>query len=816
MEDLAGPAGRRERSSLVKWLLAGVLLANAFVIGLAAVVAYRGLQQTRGRAMLEVGNLSSVIEENLRGFVRTIDLTLQTVADEVERQRRAGRPDAAALEALLARQAARLPEVQSLQVEMHGPVPGPAGGLSVSRSGPVDMVGGRNVEFRRPIVGSDGRVAGMVRLRVGGSHFQALFSSIDLGKRGEMTLWADDLGPVAGYPAAIGNEDAGDMAVLRSELAAMIASGAHRLVLRSLAHVDGVARMHVLRKVDGYPLYLAVGVAERDFLGAWIREARGLAVVALSFLLVTAAGTWMVNRGWSHRAAADRALAEETARRQAAELRQAEEVAATAEAASRAKSELLAIVSHEIRTPAHGVVGMSELLMFTPLSAEQQGYVHTIRQCSESLVSLINDTLDFAKIEAGHLELEADSCDLARLVESAVAIVVQRAADKGLAMHLSIGATVPPIVVADGARLRQVLVNLLSNAVKFTDRGRVCLEVEAREGGLVRFAVQDTGVGIPVAVMPNLFRPFSQADRSISRRFGGTGLGLAICKRLVEAMGGEMGVTSREGFGSTFYFSLPLPEGVEVVGPPEAVAAGRRLDVLLVEDNPVNRQVATAMLKRDGHSVVVAEDGLVALERLACHRFDVVLMDIHMPRMDGIEATRLIRASPDPVTAAVPVVAVTADSLTEGSRRWQEAGMDGFITKPFTIAKLQEALCEVDGGERPADEEELARVLASLPAEEAARLAGGLRANAVELLARTVAAWRDGRVAEASADLHQIAGMSGLFALGDVEFLARQAMADMAAGDSGRVDAALAALDLAVGRAVVAVEATMARSTAPV
>jgi len=452
----------------------------------------------------------------------------------------------------------------------------------------------------------------------------------------------------------------------------------------------------------GIPLLFALGVTA---LNSHVQGTPYIAAVLLMFGIYTLISARNIRQSMQQLVKNRRAL---------------QKMAARAAQANKAKSDFLALMSHEIRTPMTGVLGMIDFLGETRLTEEQAECLATIQACSKTLLNTINDILDFSKIESGKLAISKIKYDLHSILNKSAAVLRPIAEEKGVAIDVSIDAKVPKLGYGDPHRVQQIVLNLLNNAVKFTERGGVTLTASYKMSGnvgMTRVEVKDTGIGMDDETQAKLFKKFSQADDSISRKYGGSGLGLSIAKQLVELMGGEIGVRSKKGQGSTFWFEIPYVaaradagEKIEEAETESRVRPEDTLDILVVEDNKVNQMISTRTLAKKGHRVTVADTGDMAVAKLKQTKFDLVLMDINLPGKSGIDTTKEIRALGGRFKD-VPIIALTANVTEDHMKRCRQAGMADYVLKPFTSEELYQAIAR----HRPARTGKPAEQLAAAP-----------------------------------------------------------------------------------------------------
>ncbi len=553
----------------------------------------------------------------------------------------------------------------------------------------------------------DGGFIGMVLVGISVEAFTNFYEriGINLGEGSALNLYRRDFVQMTRWPHS--DESIGKKNTVGATWNIVEESGRKSgvVLVDSARFVDGqhVARMVGARVLDRYPLIVSISVTEEKFLAAWRRSVASIGALAGGGVLAFLAAVGFLLRLLRQR---ERDLAESVRLKLAAE------------AASEAKSNFLATMSHEIRTPMNGVLGMLQLVEQTPLDERQREYASIMKESAESLLTVINDILDFSKIEANRLEIEHIDFDLARTVTQTVSMLSGRAREKGLACTCTVDPQAPARVRGDPGRLRQVLVNFLGNAIKFTERGEVAVTVgvasRAEGRATVRVAVRDTGIGITPEAVERLFRPFTQVDASFSRRYGGTGLGLSISRRLVELMGGEVGVESWPDEGSTFWFTLPLEE-LPADAPRPALAGDGNLGgcrVLVVDDNATNRHVLRGLLESWGCEFAEAASAEAALQRLrestaAGRPFEVAVLDVEMPDMDGEALCRAIRA--DATNAGLRCVMLSSSAARGDAARMRDAGANAYLTKPPRTEHLRRCLAALRGADAPSGASMLTR-----------------------------------------------------------------------------------------------------------
>ena len=670
--------------------------------------------------------------------------------------------------------------------------------LEVFLSAPVRNRGTGTWTFylSRKIKSRSGVTLGLVLTGLESKFFQEFFKAVNISEDSAISLFRSDGILLARYPEREGliGKSFSEQPVFRDIISRGNEAGA--VVTKTPRLADGMTEMRIVapRSLKDYPLVVNITATDALILALWRSTAAfigwGTALVALLLLGLT---------GW---------IATLLTRQEAtvAELRRAR---IDAEQAGAAKAEFLAMMSHEIRTPMNAVIGMSSLLAESPLAPDQQRSVRVIEDSANHLLTIINEILDFSRLEAGHLDPEQSTFSIRELADSAVQIAQSVPGGTRLAVTTAVDADIPEVLRGDSGQLNQLFLNFLSNAVKYTERGTVVLAVrmiEKREDTCrIRFSVSDTGAGISWEMQSRLFLPFERGDRRMARGKGGTGLGLAICKRIVDLMGGSIGVESAPGKGSTFWFELELELGIafpeiRAAAVPSKSILAHNLRVLVAEDTPANQLVIRAMLDKLGHRCQIVGDGDEAVAAATAGLFDLILMDVQMPTMDGYEATQRIRALGG-ASARTPIVALTAFAQPSDRDRALRAGMTDYLRKPIRLSELAAMIDRVvvpGDAEAEVDGEALAELRSAVGVETFEVLRAQFVTDTTESLDDLTVAKHAGDDAKIRAAAHRLSGLFGQFgAPGAAD--AAQAVEQASGSDI----AGLAARLLAVGNAAV-------------
>ena len=689
-----------------KWLVRLGPYGNA-ILGLSALVllwlgVYHFTEQQRAHTLegahQNASNLARTFEENIIRSIRSVDQTLLYVRDLYAYD--ASRFDLSTWEKnqqFLTGLTIQVAIINARGVMMMSNIPGSVPGVDLTDrehfrfhvdretddlfiSKPVlGRVSNKwTIQLTRKIIQPDGSFGGVVVVSLDPAYLSDFYRSIDIGEQGSITLVGRD-GIVRARAARTPSDVA--QSILESPLFDQLKQAEIGSYI-SPSRIDNVERLFVYRAVREFPLVVVVGLSMDEVFASFHKESTTTYVLAglLSLWLLCVTGLISI-----YQRALGRAVRE-------------------AEAGTRARSQFLATMSHEIRTPMNAIIGMIDVLQDSRLDATMRSYVQTMRDAADHLLKILNDILDFSKLDAGLFEVEQIAFEPQQMVESVVALARRAADEKGIAVEQTIAADLPPQLIGDPARVRQIVTNLLSNAIKFTQQGSIKISMRfvrrADGAGYLHIGVADTGIGIAPEAIPQLFQEFSQLDGSIARRFGGTGLGLAISKRLAERMGGTITVDSVLGAGTSFELSVPMaiaePAKQETPPEPSVVAATQsrpRYDVLVVDDDPTNRLVASLSLERLGLTPKVVSNGQEAIDEWSAADYRVILMDVMMPEMDGLTATRKIREMSNGRQQPV-VIALTANAFAGDREICLEAGMDDFISKPVTLVALRAKLIE--------------------------------------------------------------------------------------------------------------------------
>jgi len=711
-------------------LIVGLALLCLIVIWLAVWSLERSYFAHKSNAELRTQNFSLLLMDEIARTYDDVDRSLILVGDDYSHWDRHGYQDKTFLDDRIALVLSLHPELVALRIaNADGDITNgianasrttdsnvqdrayfqrlrddASAGLVLSDPLKGKISGKWGIIFARRLVSADEKFSGVVFANLKLDYFLDRFAEINLEKAGAIAFRDSRLGVIARYPNVGGNVDVGGRKI-SADFTDALRRNPRIGTYTSDVSVDGIPRVHTYRQHERYGFYVNVGLARQDYLVGWYQEVVVIGIFLLIFCIGTGLGGMKLVAAYRRRDLANAELKsyqdhlEQLVEERTTALSLAKEAA---EAASRAKSTFLANMSHELRTPMNAIMGMTRLALPRAKDAKLIEQLGKIDNASRHLLAVINDILDISKIEADRLTLEQTDFKLGSILDNLTSVIGHKVAEKQLELRYDQDPVIAGINLrGDPLRLGQILINLTSNAIKFTDHGSVTVRSKLLEESthdiLLRFEVEDTGIGISPEDQQRLFTAFEQADGSMTRKYGGTGLGLAISKRLARLMGGDIGVDSHPGTGSTFWVTTRLGkaggDAVLAATSIDTQTAEARLQaqyagirILLVEDEPINQEVSRAMLESVGLEVDLAEDGAQAVDMAKRTRYALILMDLQMPHLNGIDATKIIRTFPS--CATTPILAMTANAFDEDRQNCLKAGLNDHISKPVEPERL--------------------------------------------------------------------------------------------------------------------------------